>query len=248
MVAPNGARRTRADHPALPVTVREIVDTAKRCFEAGAGGLHAHVRDGEGRHVLDAGLYRELIAEMKLAVPEMLVQITTEAVGRYLPQEQRALVREVMPQAVSAALREIISDDDFASAGRFYNQCWEAGISLQHILYLPDEIAVLKNLIARGTIPASGLQLLFVLGRYTTSQESAPDDADPFVDALKECRLDADWAVCAFGRRETDCLAKAFELGGKVRVGFENSFFNRDGSRALDNAERVREIVGLRAN
>ena len=89
MVAPNGARRTKADHPALPVSVAETVEAALACHEAGAGGLHAHVRDRQGAHVLDAGLYRELIAEMGLRAPAMAVQITTEAVGRYSPAEQR---------------------------------------------------------------------------------------------------------------------------------------------------------------
>jgi uncharacterized protein (DUF849 family) len=248
MVAPNGARRTKADHPALPMTLPEIVNTAKASFDAGAGGLHAHVRDADGQHVLDAGLYRELIAEMRSAVPEMLVQITTEAVGRYRPQEQRALVWDVMPQAVSAALREMISDDDMTSAGEFYNRSREAGISVQHILYSPEEIGILADLIGRGVIPGDEIQLLFVLGRYTSGQESTPEDIDPFATALAESRLSADWAVCAFGKRETDCLARALSLGGKIRVGFENNFFNKDGSRALDNAERVREIARLAAD
>lgn len=245
MVAPNGARRTRADHPALPLTVAEIVETAKACFAAGAGGLHAHVRDAEGRHVLDTGLYRELIAEMKLAVPAMLVQVTTEAAGRYLPPVQRALVRKLQPDAVSIALREMTSDRDIESAGELYNQACASGIMVQHILYSPEEIVTLEDLVGQGVIPGDDLQLLFVLGRYTENQESSPEDLDAFVNALRESRLNADWAACAFGRHETDCLARAFALGGKARVGFENNFFNRDGSRAADNAERVREIAGL---
>jgi 3-keto-5-aminohexanoate cleavage enzyme len=233
------------DHPALPVTLPEIVSTAKACFEAGAGGIHAHIRDAEGYHVLDAGLYRELVAEMRSTVPEMLVQITTEAVGRYGPDEQRALVRDVMPVAVSAALKEMLSDDDLAAAGKFYNWALEAGIAVQHILYSAGEIAYVNELAAKGVIPGAGLQLLFVLGRYSDNQQSSPADLAPYVTALEYSRLNADWAVCAFGRSESDCLAKAFEHGGKARVGFENNFFNRDGSRALDNAERVREIAAM---
>ena len=118
MVAPNGARRTKSDHPALPVTIAETVATARSCFAAGAGGLHAHVRDEEGRHVLDAGLYSELIAEMSVVVPDMMVQITTEAVGQYTPQQQRRLVENVRPDAVSVALREMLPDDSEAEAAR----------------------------------------------------------------------------------------------------------------------------------
>ena len=119
MVAPNGARRTKADHSALPMTIAETVVAAKACLEAGAGALHAHVRDLTGAHVLDAGLYRELLSEMRVAVPQMQVQITTEAVGKYTPEEQRELVYKVKPDAVSIAIREM---------GPFQTVLWRTGL------------------------------------------------------------------------------------------------------------------------
>src|SRR5690606_38621767 len=42
MVALNGASRTKADHPMLPVTVDDIVRDAAACYEAGAGVVHLH--------------------------------------------------------------------------------------------------------------------------------------------------------------------------------------------------------------
>jgi len=248
MVAPNGARRTTADHPALPVTIPQIVATAKACFAAGAGGIHAHVRDAEQAHVLDAGLYAELIAELAREVPGMAAQITTEAVGRYTPEEQRAVVRAVRPQMVSVALREMIPDADTTEAARFY--CWahEAQIAVQHILYAPEEVTRLAALVTEGAVPRSDLQLLFVLGRYAKDQESDPADLKPFVEVLGETGLVADWAICAFGRGETAALEAAFRAGGKARVGFENSLWNADGSLAADNAERVGAIAALRAD
>jgi uncharacterized protein (DUF849 family) len=51
--------------------------------------------------------------------------------------------------------------------------------------------------------------------------------------------------VCAFGQNETTCLRAAYLAGGKVRIGFENSLLNADGSFAADNAERVAEIKCL---
>ena len=245
MVAPNGARRTKADHPALPVTIGEIVATAAACFAAGAGGLHAHVRGPGGTHVLDAGLYRELIAEMTQAVPEMAVQITTEAVGRYSPVQQRALVHDVLPAAVSVALREMVPGEQTAEAARFYHWAAEARIAVQHILYAPAELQRLAGLIAHNVIPAGELKLLFVLGRYAKDQESDPGDLLPFLALLKETQAAADWALCAFGRTESLCLAEAFRRGGKVRIGFENSLWNADGSLARDNAERVGEIAAM---
>ncbi len=110
MAAPNGARKTHRDHPALPVSIEETVCEAAACYEAGATILHAHVRGQQQEHVLDAGLYRELTGELNQRVPELLVQITTEAVGIYPPRQQVDCVKKVMPQMASVSLREMTSN------------------------------------------------------------------------------------------------------------------------------------------
>lgn len=245
MVAPNGARRGKPDHPALPVTIPEIVVTAAACHAAGADAIHAHVRNAEGRHVLDAGLYRELIAEMARVVPDMPVQITTEAVGRYSPSEQRALLREIAPDAegVSIALSEMLADNDRAAARASYHALADAGVAVQHILYDAADVHRLARAIASGTVPDAALTTLYVLGRYTTNQQSAPAMLAPFLTAAREADLKADWAICAFGQGETACLRAAMERGGKARVGFENNLHMANGTLAPDNAARVREIA-----
>ncbi|MFO1175575.1 MAG: 3-keto-5-aminohexanoate cleavage protein [Paracoccaceae bacterium] len=245
MVAPNGATRTKADHPALPVTIAEIVACARDCHAAGADGLHAHVRDGEGRHVLDAGLYAELLAELARQVPAMQVQITTEAVSRYAPADQRRLVETLRPRMVSVALREIAAEPDPAVTRRFFAFCAEAGIAVQHILYDPADVARLGAMVAGGAIPAEGLQVLHVLGRYSPGQVSSPDDLRAPLAAQAAAGLAPDWAVCAFGRSETACLLAAVAQGGKARIGFENNLLMRDGTPARDNAARVAEFMAL---
>lgn len=247
MVAPNGATRGKADHPALPVTIPEIVACAAACHAAGAGGIHAHVRDAAGRHVLDAGLYAELLAELARQVPGMAVQVTTEAAGRYGPAEQRRLVEVLRPPAVSVALREITAEPDTGLTHRFFGFCAEAGIAVQHILYEAAEVDRLAALVGAGVIPAAGLQVLHVLGRYAPGQLSGPGDLDAPLARQRAAGLAPDWAVCAFGPAETACLLAAHRQGGKVRIGFENNLRNADGSLAADNAARVRELVAALA-
>ncbi|EFO32161.1 aminotransferase class-III [Roseibium sp. TrichSKD4] len=244
MVAPNGARRTKADHPQLPITSAETVVVAKACFQAGAGAIHAHVRDENGKHVLDAALYRQLLSDLRAAVPDMYLQITTEAVGHYSPEEQRQLVRDVVPGAVSIAVREMVPDENSAEAAGFYDWALGEEIAVQHILYSPDDVHRFFALTEEGVIPGNAHQVLFVLGRYATNQESAPEDLAPFLDAMRQKNpsLALDWAVCAFGHRETDCLAHAIDQGGKARIGFENGLWNSDGALAKDNADRVRDL------
>ncbi len=243
MVAPNGATRMLADHPALPVTVPQIVATARACRDAGADGIHAHVRDGDGRHALDAGLYGELLTELARAVPDMVAQITTEAQGRYSPAEQRAVVAALpAARAVSVALREMLADDDTRAVRAFYHTSAARGVAVQHILYDTADIDRLAAARHAGLLPTGPCLVLLVLGRYSDGQRAAPDDLGAVHTRLMAHLPDADWAACAFGPRETACLVAAHRLGGKLRVGFENNLVNADGARAADNADRVRDL------
>lgn len=241
MVAPNGATKGKSDHPAVPVAIDEIVETAVACVKAGADGIHAHVRDSAGTHVLDPGLYQELLAELQRSIPRLYVQITTEAVGRYSAAEQAELVYAVKPSAVSVALREMTRAPE-ADVRRFYHWCEEALVEVQHILYDAEDVSRLAVLRAQKVVPDQPFMVLYVLGRYSAGQVAVESDLGPFL-ARQSAELGTlDWAVCAFGVNETRCLQHASMLGGKLRVGFENNLWNADGSRAADNADRVREV------
>ncbi|WP_142847416.1 3-keto-5-aminohexanoate cleavage protein [Telmatospirillum sp. J64-1] len=244
-VAPNGARRLKQDHPAIPLTAKEMAETAARCREAGAAMLHLHVRDADGAHLLDAEAYKESIAAVRRAVgEEMVVQITTEAVGRYSPAEQMAVVREVRPEAVSLALREIIPDEAAERDGAaFLAELWRARTFIQHILYSAEDVSRFLRLRSRGIIP--GGQVLFVLGRYTPGQVSQPTDLLPFLAAWsgEAGELPPGWSVCAFGRHENACAMAAAALGGHARVGFENNLWLADGSLAPENAALVDQLA-----
>ncbi|MEO1331048.1 MAG: 3-keto-5-aminohexanoate cleavage protein [Pseudomonadota bacterium] len=237
MAAPNGARRSKADHPALPIAIPETVAEAKACRAAGAAMLHAHVRDAAGVHTLDAGLYRELIAEMATAVPDMIVQITTEAVGRYSPAEQIACVKAVQPEAVSVGLREIApSAAEEDEARRFFAWAAESGVQVQHILFSPEDVARFERLAEGGLFGAGTPCVLHVLGRYSETQQSDPEELTPMLAAM---RRPATWFICAFGSQEADCARAAIEQGGHARVGFENNLHLPDGRVADGTSDLI---------
>lgn len=243
MVAPNGARRTKADHPALAMTIEEIAETALACHRAGAGAIHAHVRGPDGGHSLDAGLYAALLDRLAEKAPGMAVQISTEAVGRYSAPEQMALVRTLRPKAISAAIRELVPPGaDETAVAEFYVWCAGEAIDVQHILYDAGDVERLAALMERGIVPVALSSVIYVLGRYAVNQDSSPNDLAPFLAAAARLPARPDWMVCAFGRGETSCLEAALKAGGKARVGFENSLWNADGSVAASNEMRVAEI------
>ena len=240
MVAPNGARRGKADHPALPLTTSEIVATARACKAAGADGLHLHVRDDAGGHSLDAGRYRETLDELTRMVPDMRVQITTEAVGIYDVAQQLECLEQVRPGWASVAVRETVRDMDLAP--RVYAACADMGCEVQHILYDTDDIALLKRWQAEGVVRPGQDSVLFVLGRYAVGQTSDPAELDPFLAALPDA---PNWMLCAFGPQEHACLAHAATKGGNLRVGFENSLVGPNGHPHPDNAASVAALCDL---
>lgn len=235
-VAPNGGRRTQADHPALPMTPEELARAAAECVEAGAAMLHLHVRDRSGRHLLEAEAYRAATQAIRAAVGERLVlQITSEALGIYKPEQQMAVARAVRPEAVSLALRELLPDAAGEAAfADFLLGLKRDEVIPQFILYTDEEARRLGELQARGLIPWDAVPVLYVLGRYSVGQTSRPADLLPFL-APGQPRF-GHWMVCAFGRHEAACVTTAALLGGHMRVGFENNLWLPDGSLAANNA------------
>ena len=95
----------------LPISAGELAETTAACRDAGAAMIHLHVRDREGRHLLDADAYREATGAIRGAVgSDLVIQVTTEAVGRYKADEQAAMRRATMPEAASLALREFVPE------------------------------------------------------------------------------------------------------------------------------------------
>lgn len=247
-VAPNGARRGKADHARLPITPAELAECAADCLEAGASMLHLHVRDADGRHSLEADRYRAAIDAIRDRVGDrLLLQVTTEAGGRYGPAEQIAHARALAPEALSLAVRELWRDQALADeAAAFLAELHERGALVQYIVYDAADLARFMRLHAEGHVPQRTPHVLFVLGSYAEQRAGRPDELPPLAAALP---ASWPWSVCAFGPAELRCVVTAALLGGHARVGFENNLRRESGDRADDNAALVtscrRALVAL---
>lgn len=238
-VAPNGARRSKADHPALPITLREIADCAASCYQAGADQIHLHVRDANGAHSLDTARYQDAMAAIAQTAPGMKIQITTESAGIFAVADQLACLEQVRPDAASISVREMSRDPKLAA--KAYAVCDETGAAVQHILYTPGCIRQLRQWFANGVVPRGQNGAIFVLGAYAPAVMARPQDLTALLWQAED--LDLAWSACAFGPAEHACLAKAVQLGGDVRVGFENNLCDENQNLFADNADSVRVFV-----
>jgi 3-keto-5-aminohexanoate cleavage enzyme len=238
-VAPNGGRKTKADCPGLPITAEELAQTAAECLDQGAAMVHLHVRDAEGVHLLDAEAYRAAIGRIRAAVGDRLVvQITSESMGRYSPAQQMAVVLDTNPEAASLALRELAPEQkDEKLFGDFLERLKWLRVWPQIILYSPEEAQRLAAMQKQGLIPFDAVAVLYVLGRFSILRRAAPSDLLPFL--APDMPRFASWSVCAFGRREAACVVAGALFGGHMRVGFENNIVLPSGEQAATNADLV---------
>lgn len=243
--APNGARKTRRDHPAIPITAAQLADAAAAVMAAGARMIHLHVRDARGKHTLDAGAYQAAIEAMRAkAGGDLFIQLSSEAAGLYDPGQQRQAMYAVNADGVSIALRELIrAPGDVAPAGELFHHLAGRGVLAQYILFSIDDIDRYGSLLKQGVIPPVGHSVLLVVGRYG-EQPATPDTLHRMVEALRgTINRPLNWMVCAFGEHQFDCLVEAVKLGGHARVGFENSLLLRAGQVAADNRQLVTQLV-----
>ena len=240
-VAPNGARRRRSDHSALPITPHELARTARSCLEAGACMLHLHVRNAMEQHSLEPEDYRPALAAIRAEVgDELLVQVTSEAARVYQPDQQLRSLLALQPESASLALRELLPDAEAVEkSAPVLKRLAEAGTLLQYILYSPAELQRFNQLMLDGALPKGQQFLLFVLGSF----DKAATDHQTLAAFVAHTSPEHSWMCCAFGPAETTIMGEVARLGGHARVGFENNLQAPDGSVVANNATLVRLAV-----
>jgi 3-keto-5-aminohexanoate cleavage enzyme len=241
-VAPNGARKQKEDHSALPITPAELAAAAFECSDAGASMIHLHVRDAQGAHSLDVDRYRAATAAVRDAAgDEMIIQVTTEAVGVYSIDQQIDMVQRLKPEAVSLAVRELCpQESDEVKAAHFFAWLQKERVAAQYILYSADDVRRFDALRRSGVIPGDTLSVLYVLGRYHEAGASSAAELLPMLGAMDSSVI---WSVCAFGATEAVCMLVAAGLGGHARVGFENNIQLLQGSIAATNGALIAQVV-----
>ena len=132
-VAPYGPEWEPADFPEdIPVSMEEHVQKAVDCYNAGATVLHLHVREADGKGSKRLSKFNELLAGLRAAVPDMILQVGGSisfspegdgAEAKWLSDDTRHMLAELTPapDQVTIAINtnqmnivELMSADDYA--------------------------------------------------------------------------------------------------------------------------------------
>lgn len=238
-VAPNGARKTKDDHSAIPLTAEELAETAKSCMKAGASMIHLHVRDENQNHSLSVERYQDAIKQVSLKTEdEIFIQVTSESVETYSPAEQFKMIHSLKPSAVSIGIREIRSEPE-EEISQHFQMMRENKVHPQLIFYNAYDISMYKDWLKRGVLPGRAYPVLFVIGKH--QKEGIFELKDLNQNLVNESSFKS-WMTCGFGYQEFQVAKQTLKLGGHIRIGFENNELLENRKVANNNAELIIQI------
>ncbi|MFI0350619.1 3-keto-5-aminohexanoate cleavage protein [Actinomadura sp. 9N407] len=244
-VAPTGAESAKADVPALPVTLDELVRTAKECEAAGAAVVHVHIRDGDARPTLDPVRLRDTVVALREATG-LIVQLSTGGAVTD-PYEDRLRVLDAEPDGCSLTCGTVnFGDDVFMNPWPFmvelYRRTQQLEIVPEFELFDLGQVAALHRLLDKHGAPYGGhVHCDLVMG----VPGGMPGDARTLVAAVDALPEGATWSATGVGRTSLPVMLAALSAGGHLRVGMEDTITYAKGRPVVANAELVERAAAL---
>ncbi|WP_436492770.1 3-keto-5-aminohexanoate cleavage protein [Actinokineospora sp. HUAS TT18] len=244
-VAPTGAEHTKADVPNLPVTLDELVTTARDCERVGAAMIHIHIRDDDAKPSLDPQRLKDTVEAVRENT-RLIVQLSTGGAVTD-PEEHRLRVLDAMPDSASCSMGTVnFGDDVFLNRWEFivelHKRMQERGIVPEYEIFDLGHLTSLRRLLDQHGLPAGGkVHLDLVMG----VPGGMPGDTETLAAALRLIPEGATFSATGVGRTTLPVLFAALSAGGHVRVGMEDTISYAKGERVKDNAQLVARASGL---
>jgi 3-keto-5-aminohexanoate cleavage enzyme len=245
-VAITGSVPTKADNPAVPITIDEQIESTQEAFEAGATIVHAHVRDDEGKSTSDPERFARLQEGLEKHCPGMIIQFSTG--GRSGSGAARGGMLPLRPDMASLA----VGSNNFPT--RVYENApdlvdWLAAEMLEHRVKPEIEAFDLSHIFQAVKMSQDGrlkspLYVQFVMG----VKNAMPVDREVFdfyVATLKRLAPDAQWCGAGIGAGQIMLNDWCIGAGGHARTGLEDNVRLDRGTLAPSNAALVRRTVEL---
>jgi 3-keto-5-aminohexanoate cleavage enzyme len=246
-VAPTGAEVRKDEAPALPVTLEELLTSAKQCQEAGAAVIHVHIRDTAARPTLDLGRLTETVQALREST-DLVVQLSTGGAVTD-PFEDRLRVLDARPDGCSLTCGTVnFGDEVFQNPWPFIRDLYQAtqrqGVVPEFELFDLGQIATLHRLLGEFGPPAGGhVHCDLVMG----VPGGMPGDAATLVAAVATLPDGATWSATGVGRSTLPVMFAALAAGGHLRVGMEDTLSFARGRPVRGNAELVERAAALAA-
>jgi 3-keto-5-aminohexanoate cleavage enzyme len=244
-VAPTGAETAKADVPALPVTLDELVRTARACADIGASVVHVHVRGAAAEPTLDLGRLTETVAALREQT-ELVVQLSTGGAVTD-PEADRLRALDAAPDAASLTMGTVnFGADVFLNRWDFivelHTSMRDREIVPEYEIFDLGQLATLARLLDKHGLPYGGhVHCDLVMG----VPGGMPGTAAALVAAVQALPAGATFSATGVGRTTLPVMLAALSAGGHLRVGMEDTLTYGPGEPVRDNAQLVARAAGL---
>lgn len=270
----SGAATIPSLSPYLPLTPREIADSALEAAKSGAAIVHIHARRPEdGFPSSNPDHFKEILTRIK-DNSDVVICITTGGSAMMTVEERAKVVPTFQPEmcsfnmgsinfALHTSLKHIKEfkypwekpylemSKDFVFKNTFKDFEYLCEVTRTNNtkpeleIYDVGHLYNLDYLVNEGLIKPP-LHLQFVMG-VLGAIRGTPEDLTYLVTKanLLFGRENFTWSVIGVGAAEINLSTMAIHMGGHVRVGLEDNIFIKKGVLAKSNAELVEKVKQL---
>lgn len=247
-VAPTGAESAKVEVPALPVTLDELLQTAKECEALGASVIHVHIRDDEAQPTLDQGRLRDTVAALRERT-DLVVQLSSGG-SVSDPEADRLAVLDAVPDMASCTMGTVnFGDDVFLNRWEFivelHTRMQERGIVPEYEIFDLGHLTALQRLLSKHGLPAGGhVHVDFVMG-VPGGMPGTPAALIAAQHMLRDLPAGTTFSATGVGRTTIPVLLASLSAGGHLRVGMEDTVTYAKGQPVESNMQLVARAVGF---
>ncbi|WP_079478126.1 3-keto-5-aminohexanoate cleavage protein [Halobacillus salinus] len=260
--AVTGAGATTEKNPHVPVTPKEIAESAIESAKAGATVAHVHARDPKtGGISHNVEHYREIVDRIRESETDVIINITSGGGGDFIPSlatpaaggdgtdmqtptERHAPVGELLPEmctldcgSTNFGNMVYLSPTDWLREQAALVQ--QSGVKPELECFDTGHIRFANQLVKEGLIDGDPMYQ-FCLG----IPWGAAADAETMQYMKGRIPENAHWSAFGIGRMQMPMAAQTAMLGGNIRVGLEDNIYLSKGVPAR-NEQLVDKAVTM---
>lgn len=247
-VAPTGAESAKADVPALPVTLDELVTTGRECEALGASVIHIHIRDADARPSLDLGRLNDTVGALR-SETDLIVQLSSGGAVTD-PESARLAVLDAGPDMASCTMGTVnFGDDVFMNRWEFivdlHNRMRERGIVPEYEIFDLGHLTALRRLLDKYGLPFGGhVHVDFVMG-VPGGMPGTPEALVACKQAFRDLPDGSTFSATGIGRTSIPIMLASLAADGHLRVGMEDTVTYAKGQPVESNMQLVARAVGF---
>ena len=249
-------------NPVIPITPKEIAESALEAYELGAVAAHIHVREVKtGAPSMELHLYEEVVQRIRDR-SDMIINLSTGAGARFIPDDRTPMglgpgstfcVPEKRIEHVLRLKPEICSLDvgslnfgphvfvnTLSHVEWMAEQMGAIGVKPELEVFDVGHIEIAEHLLKTGRVKRPPLFQLCMGIRWGIPATSANMMA-----MVERLPADSIWTGFGIAASAFPMLAQSILLGGNVRIGLEDTLYVTKGKRASSNKELVQRAVEI---